>query len=51
LPGSFNAGAPSALVAYGQRCAEAIADAGLGMTFAVRANELNGQGSLWEIAA
>jgi hypothetical protein len=50
-PGAFNAGAPSALVAYGQENAEAIARAGLGMTFAVRATELRGQASLWERAA
>lgn len=50
-PGGFNAGAPSALVAYGSECAEAIANAQLGMTFAVRARDLAGQGSLWEVAA
>jgi hypothetical protein len=45
---AFNAGAPSALVAYGQKNAEAIAAAELGMTFAVHARELQGQASLWE---
>jgi hypothetical protein len=47
-PGKFNSGAPSALVAYGTECAEAVAAASLGMTFAVHARELAGQGSLWE---
>lgn len=47
-PGKFNGGAPSALVAYGEECAAAVAAAGLGMTFAVRSRELDGQGSLWE---
>lgn len=47
-PGVFNGGAPSALVAWGQDCAEAVAGSGLGMTFAIRARELEGQGSLWE---
>lgn len=47
-PGAFNAGAPSALVAYGQECAEHLAAAGLGMTFAVKATALEGQASLWE---
>jgi len=46
-----NAGAPSLLVAYGDDCAEAIAQAGLGLTFAVRSRDLGGQGSLWEAAA
>lgn len=49
--GHFNAGAPSALVAYGDACAHAVATAGLGMTFAVRATGLAGQASLWEIAS
>lgn len=49
-PGGFNAGSPSALVGYGQECAEAIAAAHLGMTFAVRATDLDGQASLWEAA-
>lgn len=48
-PAHFNAGAPSALVAYGDECARAVAAAGLGMTFAVR-GEMLGQGSLWEAA-
>jgi hypothetical protein len=50
-PPRANAGAPSALVAYGQECAEAIAAARLGMTFAIRARGLDGQASLWESAA
>lgn len=50
-PGGYNAGAPSALVAYGDECARAIAAAGLGMTFAVRARDLDGQAQLWETAA
>jgi hypothetical protein len=50
-PGGFNAGAPSALVAYGQECAEAVAAADLGMTFAVCAAELDGQASLWDAVA
>lgn len=45
---TYNAGAPSALVAYGRKCAEAVAGAGLGMTFAVKARGLRGQASLWE---
>lgn len=45
---SSNAGAPSALVAYGEECAQAIAASGLGMTFAVRSRLLDGQGSLWD---
>jgi hypothetical protein len=45
---AYNAGAPSALVAYGDECAEAIANANLGMTFAVRARDLAGQAQLWE---
>lgn len=49
-PAAFNAGAPSALVAYGDECAQAIADAQLGMTFAVRGAPLGGQASLWEAA-
>lgn len=47
-PGKFNGGAPSALIAWGGDCAAAVAHAGLGMTFAVRARELDGQASLWE---
>lgn len=50
-PGGWNAGAPSALVAYGQACADAVAAAALGMTFAVRAVDLDGQGSLWQASA
>lgn len=46
-----NAGAPSMLVAYGQDCAEAVAQADLGLTFAVRAKGLLGQASLWELPA
>ncbi len=49
-PGTFNAAAPSALIGYGQDCARAIAESLLGMTFAVRASKLAGQGSLWETA-
>lgn len=48
LPGSSNAGAPSALVAFGEDCAAAIARAGLGMTFAVRSRSIDYQASLWE---
>jgi hypothetical protein len=48
LPGHSNAGAPSALIAYGEECAAAVAGAGLGMTFAVRSRALGGQASLWE---
>lgn len=48
--GIYNAGAPSALVAFGDECAEAIAASGLGMTFAVNAASLDGQASLWEAA-
>lgn len=43
-----NAGAPSLLIGYGAACGDAIAAAGLGMTFAVRSQPLLGQGSLWE---
>jgi hypothetical protein len=48
LPSPYNSGGPSALVAYGQECAEAVASAGLGMTFGVNATALRGQGQLWE---
>lgn len=47
-PGAFNSGAPSALVAYGDECAEAVAGAGLGMTFAVRSELVIAQASLLE---
>lgn len=47
-PGRFNSGAPSALVAYDDDCARAVATAGLGMTFAVRMAEPLGQASLWD---
>jgi hypothetical protein len=47
-PAPYNSGAPSALVAYGDGCAEAIARANLGMTFAVRTRGLDGQAHLWE---
>jgi hypothetical protein len=47
LPGTSNAGAPSALVAYGEECARAVAECGLGMTFAVRSRSIEAQGSLW----
>lgn len=50
-PGRSNAGAPSALIAYGQACAEALACADLGMTFAIRAATLDGQAQLWEMDA
>jgi hypothetical protein len=50
-PGQFNSGAPSALVAFGDGCAQAVAASGLGMTFAVRARALEGQASLWEATA
>lgn len=49
--GAYNAGAPSALVAYGQECAEAVARAGLGMTFSVKSQVITGQGSLWDTAS
>lgn len=44
----YNAGAPSALVAFGERCAEAVKGAGLGLTFALREAPLLGQAALWE---
>lgn len=47
-PGRFNGGAPSALIAWGEDCARAVAAAQLGMTFAVRSREVEGQASLWE---
>lgn len=47
-PGSFNAGAPSMLLAFGEECAAAVAAAELGITFAVTAPALAGQGGLWE---
>lgn len=50
-PGAFNAGAPSALIGFGQDCAESIDKAKLGMTFSVRAQPVVGQASLWETAA
>lgn len=48
LPGRGNAGAPSALIAYGEDCARAVAESGLGMTFAVQSRTVAGQASLWE---
>lgn len=45
-PGGANAGAPSALVAYGALCAEAVQRAELGMCFDVAAGVLVGQRSL-----
>lgn len=48
-PGTSNAGAPSALVAFGDECAQAIADSGLGMTFAVNSCPVVVQGSLWDV--
>lgn len=39
-PAPSNANAPSALVAYGRECAEAVARAGLGMMFAVNTGGL-----------
>jgi hypothetical protein len=50
-PGISNAGAPSALVAYGDACAIAVAESGLGMTFAVASRHLAGQAALWESKA
>lgn len=50
-PAPYNAGAPSALIAFGEECASAIAHAGLGMTFAVRSSSIDYQASLWERAA
>lgn len=47
-PALYNAGAPSALVAYGADCAEALATSGLGMTFGVRSRALDYQATLWE---
>jgi hypothetical protein len=47
LPGTSNAGAPSALIAYGRECAEAVAGCGLGMTFALREPLAVAQGALW----
>jgi hypothetical protein len=47
LPGTSNAGAPSALIAYGADCAEAVATCGLGMTFALSAPVTLAQGSLF----
>lgn len=47
-PGKFNGGAPSALIAWGDECAAAVAAAEMGMTFAVRARNLDGQASLFE---
>lgn len=47
-PARFNSGAPSALIAYGDDCAEAVAAAKLGMTFAIRTERMIGQASLWE---
>jgi hypothetical protein len=46
--GGYNAGAPSALVAYGATCARAVAAANLGMTFAINGDPLLGQGTLWD---
>lgn len=47
-PAPYNSGAPSALVAFGEDCAEAVAGAGLGMTFGIRSRALAYQASLWE---
>lgn len=47
-PGAFNSGAPSALVAYGETCADAVAACGLGLVFRCRAHPLPGQAALWE---
>jgi hypothetical protein len=49
-PAPYNSGAPSALVAFGPGCAEALAQSGLGMTFGVRSRSLEYQASLWEAA-
>lgn len=45
--GASNAGAPSALIAFGDLCAAAVAASGLGMTFRLRANGPAWQGALW----
>lgn len=42
------AAAPSALIAFGDVCAEAVAGCGLGMTFRCRRRDLPGQIGLWE---
>ena len=46
--GGANAAAPSALIAFGEPCAEAVAGCGLGMVFRCARRELGGQPSLWE---
>lgn len=47
-PAPYNSGAPSALVAFGEDCARALARAELGMVFAVRSRAIAHQASLWE---
>lgn len=39
-PSTSNAGAPSALIAYGEDCARSLAASGLGMTFSIRSQPL-----------
>lgn len=48
LPGPFNSGAPSMLVAYGEECADAVVGSDLGLIFRCRRSPLLGQPSLWE---
>ena len=47
-PGSSTAGAPSALVAFGEDCARAVADANLGMVVRGAERDVSGRVSLWE---
>lgn len=50
-PGPFNSGAPSALIAYGETCAEAIARCGLGLVVRCPARDGDRQLGFWgEIA-
>jgi hypothetical protein len=43
-----NSGVPSMLLAYGEECALAVAESGLGLTFAVGGSAIAGQPCLWE---
>ena len=47
-PGSSTAGAPSALVAFGDDCARAVVDASLGMVVRGAERDVSGRVSLWE---
>jgi len=47
-PGSSTAGAPSALVAFGDDCARAVAAAGIGMVVRGAERGVSGRVSLWE---